>query len=77
MRILRENWLEIFQEIEAENDALNAGEKMEDRSPFYLMTYDMQKKIVDAKVQDFKTRITLAGDTQVVQNPTIPDLNVQ
>lgn len=77
MRILRENWLDIFQEIESENEVMNAGKKPEDKAPFYLMTYEAQKKIVDAKIQDFKTRITLANDTPVIQNPIIPDLNAQ
>lgn len=53
-RVLRENWLEIFVEIEHENDS----------PQFFELEHDRQKKIVEEKVAEFKARIILAGDTE-------------
>jgi len=50
-RVLRENWLEIFIEIENENII----------APFYLMTYEKKKAVVQAKVDQFKSKIVQAG----------------
>lgn len=50
-RVLRENWLEIFIEIENENIV----------APFYLMTYEKKKAVVQAKVDQFKSKIVQAG----------------
>jgi hypothetical protein len=52
-RVLRENWYEIFREIEAEQP---------EKAPFHMLKYPMQKAIVMAKVAEFKLRIVPAGD---------------
>jgi hypothetical protein len=57
MRVLRENWLEIFREIEAE-----------EKTAFHLQSFDMQKKVVQKKVDEFKTRILLAGQDATPQS---------
>lgn len=63
MRVLRENWLEIFREIEQETPL------------FPDMTYQRQKEVVMAKVQEFKTRIMLIdapADLQVIDTIPMP-----
>ena len=51
-RVLRENWLEVFREIEQENPL------------FADMAYPKQREIVGAKVDEFKTRIELIDEPQ-------------
>lgn len=62
MRVLRENWLEIFKEIEEENP------------DFPDMTHKKQRAVVMAKVADFKTRIVLIdAEPQPDFAPALPD----
>lgn len=60
-RVLRENWLEIFREIEQEEP------------DFPEMAWIRQREIVFAKVQDFKSRIMLIdAPTDIQITDTIP-----
>lgn len=63
-RILRENWLEIFREIESETPA------------FPDMEFNRQREVVAAKVAEFKTRITLI-DAQPDMAGALQDINAQ
>ncbi len=56
-RVLYENWLKVFTEIEAEQMAV----------PFHQMTYQRQKEIVTAKVNELRQQIILAGNEQEPQ----------
>lgn len=60
MRVLRENHREIMMEIEMKNPL------------FSQMTYEKQRGIVLAKVQEFKERIELVDDTPEPEPPMFP-----
>lgn len=57
--ILWAYWVQIFQEIEVETPN------------FHTLKFEAQKKIVDAKVDEFRGRIELAGSVE----PEMPDFN--
>jgi hypothetical protein len=63
-RILRENWLEIFREIEADEKAAlpaDGGTLTKAATPFHMLTYAEQKARVSAKVDAMRGQIILAG----------------
>ena len=55
--ILRTYWLQIRQEVEVKTP------------DFYLMSYEQQKAIVDAKVAEYQAKIQLAGADMVSEPP--------
>ena len=62
-RVLWTYWLQIFDEIE------------EQYAAFPDMEYGRQREIVDAKVQEFKQKMTLAGDVVPVSATEPPSFN--
>ena len=62
-RVLWTYWIQIFDEIEEQNPA------------FPDMEYGRQREIVDAKVLEFKQKMTLAGDVVPVSATEPPSFN--
>lgn len=65
MRVLRENWLQIMDEIDDEHKEADAQ--------FYQMTREKQGGLIQAKIEEFKGRITLAD----AEPPATPETTTE